>query len=461
MSASTTSVWPHLEEIVGAGHLATHPAELSGYEVDGLRPAAVVKPGSVAEVAEVVRFAASEKLAVVPVGGRTKLPIGAPPRRYDVALDLTRLNRILAYDPGDLTLGVEAGIRFTELDAILAGKGQFVPLAPAFADRATIGGILATNSSTPLRHAYGPARDYVLGMEFVTGEGIQAKSGGRVVKNVTGYDLHKLMIGALGTLGVITRVNFRTFPLPRTQRTFVASFGRAEEALELCRAIAKSPLQPRLVEVVEPRAAQILMETAGGEPPTQLPAGQWSVVVAAAGDERVVERHGADLSRMAEAMHATGFIALTDDEKKALLGRIREFPRHVVEFSPAATLFRIGVLPMQMAALLERARQVTERNQIASAALVRALGTVFLALVPPALDDSTLARLAQTATELIHSSSGSEIGGRPMIEWCPTRLKQQVNVWGPARDDLVLMQRLKQAFDPRGILSPGRFMGGI
>jgi len=114
-----------------------------------------------------------------------------------------------------------------------------------------------------------------------------------------------------------------------------------------------------------------------------------------------------------------------------------------------------------MAALLERARQVTERNQIVSAALVRASGTVFLALVPPALDDSTLARLAQTATELIHASSGSEIGGRSMIEWCPTKLKQQVNVWGPARNDLVLMQRLKQAFDPQGILSPGRFMGGI
>ncbi len=461
MSAPTTPALSRLEEIVGGGHLVTDPAELVGYEVDGLRPAAVVKPGSVVEVAKVVHFAAGEKLAVIPMGGRTKLPIGAPPRRYDVALDLTRLNRILAYDPGDLTLGVEAGIRFAELDAVLASKGQFLPLAPAFADQATIGGILATNSSTPLRHAYGPARDYVLGMEFVTGEGVQAKSGGRVVKNVTGYDLHKLLIGALGTLGVITRVNFRTFPLPSTQRTFAASFRRAEEAFELCRAIAKSPLQPRLVEVIEPRAAQILMGATSGESPMQLPAGQWLVVVAAAGDERVVERHSADLSRMAEASHAVGLIVLSDAEKKALLGRIREFPKHVVGFSPAATLLRISVLPTQMAALLERVRQVTERNQIVSAALVRASGTLFLALVPPALDDSTLARLAQTATELIHASSSSEIGGRSMIEWCPTKLKKQVNVWGPARDDLVLMQRLKQAFDPQGILSPGRFMGGI
>ncbi len=460
MNAPTTAL-TRLEGIVGPGHLFTQSAELAGYEVDGLRPAAAVVPGSPDEVAEVVRFSASEKLAVIPVGGRTKLRIGAPPQRYDVAIDLTRLNRVLAYDPGDLTLGVEAGIRFRDLDGVLAAKRQFLPLAPAFADNATIGGILAANSSTPLRHAYGPARDYVLGMEFVTGEGTRAKSGGRVVKNVTGYDLHKLMIGALGTLGVITRVNFRTFPLPRTQTTFVAAHARPENALGFCRAIAKSPLQPRLVEVLDPQAARILSESEGGAEQVRLPAGQWSVVVTAAGEERVVERHAADLARMAQATHAAGFAALTDNENKSLLGRIREFPKHVLGFSPAATIFRISVLPTHMPALLERAQQVTDRNQIAAAALVRASGLVFLALAPPALDDSTLARLAQTATELIHASSSSDIGGRPIIEWCPTELKRQVNVWGPARDDLALMQRVKKAFDPQGILAPGRFLGGI
>ncbi len=460
MNAPTTAL-TRLEGIVGPRHLFTQSGELAGYEVDGLRPAAAVVPGSPDEVAEAVRFSASEKLAVIPVGARSKLRIGAPPQRYDVAIDLTRLNRVLAYDPGDLTLGVEAGIRFRDLDGVLAAKRQFLPLAPAFADDATIGGILAANSSTPLRHAYGPARDYVLGMEFVTGEGTRTKSGGRVVKNVTGYDLHKLMIGALGTLGVVTRVNFRTFPLPRTQTTFVAAYARRENALGLCRTIAKSPLQPRLVEVLDPQAARILSESGGGAEQVRLPAGQWSVVVTAAGEERVVERHAADLARMAQATHAAGFAALTDNENKSLLERIREFPKHVLGSSPAATIFRISVLPTQMPALLERAQQVTDRNQIAAAALVRASGLVFLALAPPALDDPTLARLAQTATELIHASSSSDIGGRPIIEWCPTELKRQVNVWGPARDDLVLMQRVKKAFDPQGILAPGRFLGGI
>jgi glycolate oxidase FAD binding subunit len=461
MSPPTTAALTRLEEIVGAAHVVSQPADLSGYEVDGLWPAVAVAPGSAEEVAEVVRFAASEKLAVIATGGRSKLRIGAPPRRYELAIGLARLNRVLAYDPGDLTLGVEAGICFHDLDAVLSRERQFLPLAPAFADRATIGGILATNSSTPLRHSYGPARDYVLGMEFVTGEGVQAKSGGRVVKNVTGYDLHKLMIGALGTLGIITRVNFRTFPLPRTQTTFVASFERAEEALELCRAIAKSPLQPRLVEAVGPGAARILVGTGAGAEQVRLPAGQWSVVVTAAGDERVVERHGTDLARMAQAAHAVGFVALSDDEKKLLLGCIREFPKHALESSPAATILRISVLPTQMAALVERAQQAAEQNQVPAAVLVRASGIVYVALVPEAKDDSALRQLAETSTQLLEATSSPEIGGRPMIEWCPTELKRQVNVWGPTRDDVVLMQRLKQAFDPQGILSPGRFAGGI
>jgi glycolate oxidase FAD binding subunit len=450
-----------LEGIVGAGHLLTRPAELDGYAVDGFEPAAAVLPGSADEVAEVVCFAAAEKLAVIPVGGRTKLGMGAPPGRYHVAMDLTRLDRVLAYDPGDLTLGVEAGIRFAELDKVLAAQRQFVPLAPPFIERATIGGILATNSSTPLRHAYGSARDYVLGMEFVTGEGTRAKSGGSVVKNVSGYDLHKLMIGALGTLGVITRVNFKTFPLPRAQTTFVASFAQAKEALGLCRTIAKSPLQPRLVEVVDPNAAGILAGIGGGLPSARWPLGQWSVVVAAAGDERVVERHGVDLSRMSQEAHALSFVALSDQEKQVLLARIREFPTHIADFTAAATLFRTSILPTHMAALVERARQVAEHNQLPVATLVRASGIVFCALVPPTLDAETLARLAQAARELFHTIASAEINGRAVIERCPTELKQQVHVWGPARDDLTLMHRLKQAFDPQGILSPGRFMGGI
>ncbi len=455
MNAIPRSSLARLEGIVGAANVATEPARLADFAVDAVHPSAVVLPGSAEEIAEVVRLAAAEKLAVIPCGGRTKLGMGMPPRHYDLAVDLTRMNRLLAYDPGDLTLGVEAGIRFAQLNGVLAAQKQFVPLAPPFADAATIGGLMAANASTPLRHAYGSARDYVLGMEFVTGKGELAKSGGRVVKNVAGYDLHKLMLGALGTLGIITRVNFKTFPLPHAQRAFAASFAQAGEALAFCRAIARSPLRPHLVEVLDAQAAHIL----GAE--DQLPANLWHVVVAAAGEERVVERHGGELARLAEQACAAAYVTLGDTDKSDLLGRIREFPKHVTQCSPAAALFRISILPTKMAALVARAKQIAERNALQSAVLVRASGIVFFVLLPPAQEKTALARLAQAATELLHASTSSELGGRPVIEFCPTDLKAQVNIWGPARDDLVLMQRLKKVFDPQGILCPGRYMGGI
>src|ERR1039457_2624906 len=242
----------------GAENVLTSAAQLVAYEVDGIRPAAAVLAKSAEEIAEILGFAESEKRAVIPCGARTKLGIGMPPARYDIALDLSRMNRVLAYEPRDLTLGVEPGVPFSTLATALAAEKQFLPLNPPFLTRATIGGILASDSASPLRHSYGGPRDFVLGLEFVTGDGAIAKSGGRVVKNVSGYDLHKLLIGSLGTLAVITRVNFRTFPLRPAQGTFVAAFSTPEPAFRYCSAIAHSSLTPQMVEVADPGAAQLL-----------------------------------------------------------------------------------------------------------------------------------------------------------------------------------------------------------
>ena len=158
--------------------------------MDGKRPTAAARPGSAKEVAELVKLAAVENLAVIPSGSRTKLDIGMPPSRYDLAVDMNRLDHVISYDPGDLTLSVESGITVAKLAAALAEHNQFLPLEVPFYDRATIGGTLSSGVDSPLRQLYGTPRDFVLGMEFVTGEGALAKSGGRVVKNVSGYDLH-------------------------------------------------------------------------------------------------------------------------------------------------------------------------------------------------------------------------------------------------------------------------------
>src|SRR2546425_2452460 len=223
LSAISMNLAARLESLIDPSRISNDAAACACYAVDEVLPTAVAKPTSAEEVAEIVRFAALEKLALVPCGNRTKLAIGMPPSHYDIALDMTALNRISHYDPGDLTVSAEAGIHLAKLNSVLNEHKQFLPLLVPWYSLSTIGGTVASGIDSPLRQFYGTARDFLIGAEFVDGTGHLCKSGGRVVKNVTGYDLHKLLIGSLGSLAVITRLNFRTFPAP------VSSRGRSEE----------------------------------------------------------------------------------------------------------------------------------------------------------------------------------------------------------------------------------------
>jgi glycolate oxidase FAD binding subunit len=414
MSRPAPASLTRLEEIVGSAHAFTDPSELAARQVDARRPSAVLQPADAAQVAEIIRFAAAEKLALIPCGGCTKLGIGLPPVRYDIALDLSRMNRLLAYDPHDLTLGVEPGVPIEELLRVL---------------------------------------------EFVTGEGVISKGGGRVVKNVTGYDLHKLLIGSLGTLAVITRVNFRTFPLPPAQGTFVASFSDAESAFGFCRAIAQSVLTPQILEVADPGAAHLVFSA---ETPARITPQQWSVVITAAGQPSVVDRYARELGHMASAANAAELVPLSDAEHSSALGRISEFPRLVLDAVPSATIFRIGVLPTAMPSLLKNLSEIAKRSHLDLATLTRASGIVYSAFFGKEGRETSSATMASAAKEVFHICSLPENGAQAMLEWCQSEVKRAVgDVWGPLRQDFELMHRVKSVFDPQNVLSPGRFAGGI
>ena len=454
-----------LASISGPSHVVSESPELGAYEICGKRPAAVVGPGSIEEVAEIVKFAAAEKLAVVPAGARTKLSMGLAPRQYDVALDMTRLDRVVAYDPADLTLGVESGIPLHKLAAVLAEHKQWLPLAVPYMERTTIGGTIASGMDTPLRQMYGTARDYVLGMEFVTGHGVTAKSGGRVVKNVTGYDMHKLMIGALGTLGVMTKINFRTFPLPVDTRGFVASFASAERALELRHAIAHSPFRPQAVEILSPGAAKIVSsDVAARIAPGPLGSevfseAHWSLAADFSGNEKVLDRCERDLRQMAEKCGCESFVVLAPDQMLPAASRKREFIPLALASSPAATIVKIGVLPTRMNEMLASAARASETNSLPWAAIARGAGVIYLALLPKDRSDEGRLRVVQATDQILFECAG--LGGNATIPWSPAEWKSSLKVWGIERGDIDLMRRLKKLFDPSGILSPGRFVGGL
>ena len=464
-----------LEQLLGATRTMTDPTSLANYEVDGARPAAAVRAADAGEVAEILRVAAAEKLAVIPCSGRSKLGIGGVPARYDVALDLSALNRVLSYDPGDLTLGVEPGVRIDDLQRELAQHGQFLPLEVAFSNRATVGGIIATNAYSPLRAHFGSARDFVLGMEFVTGLGEIAKSGGRVVKNVTGYDLHKLLIGSLGTLAAITRVNFRTFPMPAERRVFVASFAAADSALEFCSEIAKSPLEPRVLELLNPEAANISGISPRGEGEMRA----WRVVISAAGSAALVERHARDLERLSREAHAARFETFGDAEAARSLQGVREFVRMALEHAADTTIMRVPVVPPLGGMVARRLAAIADARGLNAALMMGTAGLAQVALWPraekrseassaPTDDDAWNSAadrfapaLASAVNEILLAASSDGGPARGFVEWCPSAVKRHISLWGGAREDFALMQHVKHIFDPHGVLAPGRFCEGL
>jgi glycolate oxidase FAD binding subunit len=454
-----------LPDIVGAEHVSSDPTELSTYAVDGKLPSVAVRPGSNEQVAEIVKYAAAEKLALIASGARTKLGIGSPPSRYDIALDITRLDRILAYDPGDLTLSVEAGVPLRTVASALAEHRQFLPLSVPYFDRATVGGTIASGVDTPLRQFYGTARDYVLGMEFVIGDGVRSKSGGNVVKNVTGYDLHKLMIGALGTLGVITRVNFKTFPMPVSSRGFVATFEDLDRAIDMRNRVAQSPLTPMTFDLLSPGAANLFAAPSAARltkspmPPNVLAPSRWALTIGYSGKDAVLARYEAELRRMAAESAAHDVIVLADRIRAAAFAYKREFIPIALESSPATTIVKISVLPACLKDALTAAIKAANANQLPWTALARSLGVIFFALLPADRSQTSHRQVIAATNQIL--AAGTNLGANTTIPWCPSEWKSALKVWGPERSDLAQMQKVKKVFDPLGIFSPGRFVGGI
>ncbi|HEY4899640.1 MAG TPA: FAD-binding oxidoreductase [Terriglobales bacterium] len=246
----------------------------------------VATPASTEEVSAILRLANERSVGIFPVGGRTNCY--PPPRNSThVVLSTSRLTEVEHYDPADLTVGVGAGMTLTRLNEIVGADQLMFAADPPYPERATVGGLLATASHGPMRHGYGGVRDFCIGVRFVTGDGRRAKGGGRVVKNVAGYDLMKLLIGSYGTLAVITSASFKLFPAPRQTKTFLAEFASAAEALKFRDLILHSPLSPMCLELVSPGARKLMRP--------EMTSDAWVICVRAAGSYAVLARYRKEL----------------------------------------------------------------------------------------------------------------------------------------------------------------------
>ena len=241
-------MYDKLKDIVGESGILSEE-QVAIYTFDGCIPKAVVLPTSVQEMQEVLQFAVERNVSVMPAGAGTKLGIGNLPQKVDVVLATTSLNSVVEYEPADLTVTVEAGIRLKDLQTELAKHRQYLALNPPYADRCTIGGIVATNASGAFRLRHGTARNQVLGLRVVRADGTVVKSGGKVVKNVAGYDLNKLYIGGFGTLGIITEVTLKLSPIPVQQAILTADFQNIQDATDTGLAIVGSQTLPMFVNL--------------------------------------------------------------------------------------------------------------------------------------------------------------------------------------------------------------------
>lgn len=459
--ASGVSALAKLEGTVGDVNVRTDPNLLLQCGIDGVTPKFEIRPENAEEVAGVIRTAVQEKFTVVASGARTALTIGMPPTSYDVALNMTRVTGIASYDPGDLTISVNAGMPLAELARELAEKKQFLPLEVPFFEKATVGGAIAAGLDSPLRQFYGAPRDFLIGAEFVDGTGAQAKSGGRVVKNVTGYDFHKLLNGSLGTLAVMTRLNFRTYPIPTARRGFLASFADEVSALKFAKVIGASALTPTVLEMLSPESAGLLF--AQYAPFASFCAAQdrreWTVCVGFEGSGEVCERYAKELARLAREASAQNAVVMHDDQFAALLEMLREAPVTMRDAAAEAVVMRFAVLPSQLADLLRAVRSFAGSSWMKAPVLVRSGCVVYMTLLPRAGDETALKQM-----EYFWKSVGSLRGKlefKGTILFCPAKWKPALHVWEHVNFDMEMERRVKKAFDPNGVFARGRFVGGM
>ena len=409
------------------------------YAIGGMRPSLAVLPESVEDVAAILRFAGEHGLTVVPWGGGTLMDLGRAPRRFDVALDCALLNRIVEYQPADLVVAVQAGMTIAALNERLAQHGQMLALDPPLAERATIGGALSADSWGPSRLRYGTARDLVIGLTCVLADGAIVHSGGRVVKNVAGYDMNKLYVGALGTLGVIVEAAFKLYPVPAHSGGIVASFSSLELAHGAALAIVNSQYAPTAVELIAPAAgSRLLTNGAGGS--------GWSVAVSFAGFAAAVERQTMEVAALAAESGASTVMPVEERQTAELFRRIRDYGREAA--SEAAVILRAGVLPSELATLIGALDLDGEPRPELIASPGAGSLRLFWKDSPPALPE-----LVARVRAAVEAMSGSLV-----VERCPPELEQRLEIWGIAGADVELMRDLKRIFDPTGMLSPGRYV---
>lgn len=343
--------------------------------------------------------------------------MAGPAGPADESISTAGLCRVLQYEPRDLTISVEAGLPWRELTRLLAENRQMVPLDPVFAANATVGGVIAANSSGPRRRLYGTARDLVIGMRFATVQGKIVQSGGMVVKNVAGLDMAKLMIGSFGTLAAIAVVNFKLQPIPEIERSFVLQFESLEAAMAVRDRLLKSALQPAAIDLLNPAAGDAVGHRA------------WLLAIRAGGNRAAVDRYQRELAADGNCETFDG------DRQQNLWQQISEFTPEFVARNPDGAVVRASCTLKEVAA---------------------AMGSFAVPAVARAGSGVCYGHFEQPGAAAHWAAEAIRHGWKIVIDFCPEERKRKLDLWPAPGGDLEIMRRVKHLFDPGNVLNRGR-----
>jgi glycolate oxidase FAD binding subunit len=417
-----------------------HDRIVSSITPDSLAPACVIYPKTIAELSGAIALAYEHRLRVLPCGNATKLDWGGLVSRADVVISTSQLNQVIEHCVGDLTVTVESGVKYQDLQTVLAKEGQFLAIDPPYSANATIGGLLATGSAGSLRHRYNSVRDMCLGIEFVRADGEVVKAGGRVVKNVAGYDLMKLLTGSYGTLGIASSITFRLYPLPEYTQIVVVT-GAAEAIASASQKISTSVLTPTACDLLSASAIADLGLGDGIGLVLQFSGLKASAIEQCDRISMLAKELNLEVQMLGEAQEFWELleILIWQDELRNLTESTHNVP----------VVCKLGILPSASVAFLQQCAQIFD-SQSYYLQIHAGSGLGVLRVE----DGQDLSELAEQIAK-VRSIAESYSGFLTILE-APHELKFKANVWGYRGNASDLMNKIREKFDARGLLSPNR-----
>lgn len=421
----------------------------SRYALFGAEPSTSAFPETVEQVQDLVRESAGA--AIVPWGGGSRQHIGFPPERYDIALDTSRLNRIVEYAADDMVVTAEAGVTVGQLQSTLAERGQFLPVDIPEPERQTVGGLVATRPDSLRRFAFGSVRDCLIGLKVVNAKAEVITGGGKVVKNVSGYDLPKLYCGSYGTLGLIAQASFKVSPIPEATATAMLALTADHNSEDVLDLLLGSDLSPSFLYLLNPRAAHDLLDSPA-DASTQV------LIVGFDGPAAAVEWQAKALTSLtgggclADSGNAPAPLAPSDEQSRRVRALLRDFPHR-----PASASASFHIMSSQIGAFSRMVEWTARRAGFTASVVADAAVGIMWAQFEPRGEMGNWPGFWKDLSDKALRCGGSFIVERMPIEW----READVSVWSPILPDFALMRRVKDQLDPARVWNPGRFFGRI